>query len=159
MFPVPVHGEGRAGEAWRHANGEILAQDASLVRLARCRSSTNANVAPPAAGGRGEVRVTEVELARLAAFKGLNEHDFIQQFMRRRPDRRGLALAERPNGESILLDGNDCSVQPPNIEWSRKLEATFGSGFQECLLLRRIKACGRRTGSCRSRSGECRAPV
>jgi uncharacterized protein len=56
--------------------------------------------------------VTDAELARLAAFKGLGEHDFIQQFMRLRPDRRGLALAEKPNGECVFLDGNDCSVQP-----------------------------------------------
>jgi Fe-S-cluster containining protein len=58
------------------------------------------------------VRVTDAELARLAAVKGLSEHDFIQQFMRLREDRRGLSLAEKPNGECIFLDGNDCSVQP-----------------------------------------------
>jgi len=56
--------------------------------------------------------MTDAELARLAAFKGLSEHDFIQQFMRLREDRRGLSLAEKPNGECVFLDGNDCSVQP-----------------------------------------------
>ena len=56
--------------------------------------------------------MTDAELARLAAFKGLGEQDFTQQFMRLRPDRRGLALAEKPNGECIFLDGGDCSVQP-----------------------------------------------
>ena len=60
----------------------------------------------------GQVLVTEVEIARLAAFKGVCEHDFIQQFMRLRQDRRGLALQENPNGECVFLDGNDCSVQP-----------------------------------------------
>ena len=59
----------------------------------------------------GQIHVTEAELAGLAALKGLSEHDFIQRFMRLRPDRRGLVLQEKPNGECVFLDGNDCSVQ------------------------------------------------
>ncbi len=59
----------------------------------------------------GQVRVTDAEITRLAAFKGTSEHDFIQQFMRLRHDRRGLALQEKPNGECVFLDGNDCSIQ------------------------------------------------
>ena len=42
----------------------------------------------------------------------MTEPDFIQRFMRLRPDRRGLVLAEKPNGECVFLAGNDCSVQP-----------------------------------------------
>lgn len=60
----------------------------------------------------GQVRLTEDEIARLAAFKGLSEHDFIQEFTRLRADRRGLSLREKPNGECVFLDGKDCSVQP-----------------------------------------------
>jgi hypothetical protein len=56
--------------------------------------------------------LTDAEIARLAAFKCMSEHDFIQQFTRLREDRRGLALQEKPNGECVFLDGNDCSVQP-----------------------------------------------
>ena len=58
------------------------------------------------------MRVTDVELSRLAAFKNLSEHDFIQQFMRLRPDRQGLALLDQTDGACIFLDGNECSVQP-----------------------------------------------
>jgi len=58
------------------------------------------------------VRVTDSEISRLAAFRHLSEHDFIQQFLRLRHDRRGLALQEKPNGECVFLDGDDCSVQP-----------------------------------------------
>ena len=60
----------------------------------------------------GQVRVTDAEITGLAAFKGMAEHDFIQQFMRLRHDRRGLALQEKPGGECVFLDGNDCAVQP-----------------------------------------------
>jgi hypothetical protein len=58
------------------------------------------------------VRLTEAEIARLAAFKQMTEHEFIQEFTRLRQDRQGLALKDKPNGECIFLDGNDCAVQP-----------------------------------------------
>jgi len=41
----------------------------------------------------------------------MREHDFIQQYMRLRPDRRGLALKEKANGECVFLDGENCTVQ------------------------------------------------
>jgi uncharacterized protein len=59
----------------------------------------------------GQVRLTDAEIARLAAFKNVSEHEFIQQFTRLRHDRRGLSLLEKPNGECIFLDGENCSVQ------------------------------------------------
>lgn len=59
----------------------------------------------------GEVRLREEEITRIAAFKTLSEFDFIQQFTRVTADRRGLALLDKPNGECIFLDGNDCGVQ------------------------------------------------
>ena len=59
----------------------------------------------------GQVRLTEAEITRLAAFKGLSESDFIQQFTRLRWDRGGLALLEKPDGGCIFLEGDDCAVQ------------------------------------------------
>jgi hypothetical protein len=59
----------------------------------------------------GQVRLTDVEIAGLAAFLNLGEFDFIQRFARVRADRRGLALQEKPTGECIFLNGNDCAVQ------------------------------------------------
>lgn len=59
----------------------------------------------------GQVRLTDAEIARLAAFKNLSEHEFIQQFTRLRHDRRGLVLQEKPDGSCIFLDGNNCLVQ------------------------------------------------
>jgi uncharacterized protein len=60
----------------------------------------------------GQVRLTDGEVAQLAQFKGLSEFDFIQHFTRLSTDRRGLALMDKPNGECVFLDGEDCSVQP-----------------------------------------------
>ena len=41
----------------------------------------------------GQVRLSDEEITRLAAFKGLSEFDFIQKYTRLTQDRRGLALA------------------------------------------------------------------
>jgi len=57
------------------------------------------------------VRLTDQEITRLAAFKGLSEPDFIQHFTRLTHDRRGLALQEQPGGACVFLVGNDCAVQ------------------------------------------------
>lgn len=56
--------------------------------------------------------MSDEEIARLAAFQSVSEHDFIQQFTRLRHDRQGLALQEKPDGGCIFLEGNDCAVQP-----------------------------------------------
>jgi Fe-S-cluster containining protein len=60
----------------------------------------------------GQVRLTDEEIARLATFKEISEHEFIQRFTRLCSDRHGLALQEKPNHECIFLEGDDCSVQP-----------------------------------------------
>ena len=58
------------------------------------------------------MRLTDGEIAGLAAFKELSEVDFIQRFTRLTADRRGLALMEKLNGECVFLNGNDCAVEP-----------------------------------------------
>jgi Fe-S-cluster containining protein len=60
----------------------------------------------------GQVRLDDTTISRLAAFKSLSEEEFIQRFTRLRPDRRGLALLDKPNGDCIFLDGDNCAVQP-----------------------------------------------
>jgi uncharacterized protein len=57
------------------------------------------------------VRLSNAEISQLAAFKGISENEFIQQFTRLRWDRGGLALQEKPDGGCIFLEGNDCAVQ------------------------------------------------
>lgn len=59
----------------------------------------------------GQVRLTEAEITRSAAFLNLSEHEFIQRYTRLQQDRRGLALQERPDGACVLLEGNLCAIQ------------------------------------------------
>ena len=59
----------------------------------------------------GFVRITEAEIPRIAAHLGLGEDDFIQRFTRLTPQRSGLALIDKPNGECYFLEGDDCVLQ------------------------------------------------
>lgn len=59
----------------------------------------------------GQVRLTDSEITRLAAFMNTSEFAFIQKFTMVRPDRNGLALKNKANGECIFLDGESCAVQ------------------------------------------------
>jgi len=60
----------------------------------------------------GQVRVTEEEIRRMAAFLGMDESAFIQRYCRLAANRYGLALMEREDGSCVFLDGRDCRVQP-----------------------------------------------
>jgi uncharacterized protein len=66
----------------------------------------------------GEVKLTEGDIARIAAYLKLSEPQFIETWTRLRPDRRGLALLNKgagnlgDEGECIFLDGRDCRIQP-----------------------------------------------
>jgi uncharacterized protein len=58
----------------------------------------------------GQVKVSEAEIAAIAAFLGLGEDDFIQRFTRLRQQRDGLALIDKENGECFFLEGNNCAI-------------------------------------------------
>jgi Fe-S-cluster containining protein len=58
----------------------------------------------------GQVKVSEFEIASIAAFLGLEEHDFIQKFTRLRQQRDGLALIDKGNGECFFLEGSNCVI-------------------------------------------------
>jgi Fe-S-cluster containining protein len=60
----------------------------------------------------GEVRLTDDEISKLAAFLGMSEHHFVEQHTRLRQDRLGLALKERPDRSCIFLENTTCTVQP-----------------------------------------------
>jgi len=80
----------------------------------------------------GQVLLSAEEITRLAAFKGLSEHDFIQQFAKLRSDRRGLALKEQPDGACIFLEGDNCAVQPVKPQKCREFPNLWNfPGFEK----------------------------
>ena len=61
----------------------------------------------------GIVRVSESEIARIAAFLGMSESDFIASETEVSPDRRSLVLKSVPDGACVYLTpGNLCRINP-----------------------------------------------
>jgi Fe-S-cluster containining protein len=88
----------------------------------------------------GQVCLEEGEVTRLAGFLRISEHNFIQQHTRLRADRRGLALQERPNGECIFLDGNDCRVQSAKPQQCRDFPNGWSfPGFEKECRAKRVE--------------------
>lgn len=54
----------------------------------------------------------DAEIPRIAAFLGLSETAFIEQFTRLRTNRQGLSLLEHENHECIMLEGDSCRIHP-----------------------------------------------
>ncbi len=61
----------------------------------------------------GIVRVSADEIARIAAFLGVDEAVFIESETELAPDRRSLMLHSRPDGSCVYLtDDNLCRINP-----------------------------------------------
>ena len=80
----------------------------------------------------GDVRVSDDEIRRLAAFVSLTEDEFIQRFTRLTRDRRGLSLVEKASGECQFLEGGNCSVQSVKPQQCRDFPNLWRfSGFEK----------------------------
>ncbi len=75
-----------------------------------CQRSTNCCRWP------GQVKLTESDIAKIAAFLGMAETDFIEKHTRLQISRKGLALLEKPNGECAFLSDRDCAIQEAKPE-------------------------------------------
>lgn len=61
----------------------------------------------------GICRVSDAEIARIAAFLGLREDVFIARETEVAPDRRSLMLRNTPDGACVWLDAdNRCKIHP-----------------------------------------------
>ena len=61
----------------------------------------------------GIVRVSDAEIARIAAFLGISEEDFIERETEVAPDRAGLILKSRSDGSCAwLTEENLCRINP-----------------------------------------------
>ena len=55
----------------------------------------------------GTVEVKDSEIAQIASFLGMAEHEFIQEFTRIRSNRMGLSLIDKhSSSKRIMLDGD-----------------------------------------------------
>ena len=61
----------------------------------------------------GIVRVSDAEIARIAAFLGMGEAEFIERETEVAPDRKSLVLKSRPDGPcAYLTEDNLCRINP-----------------------------------------------
>lgn len=60
----------------------------------------------------GQVRLSEAAITQIAAFLQLEEREFIQRYTLLSADRRGLILADQPDGACIFLKESNCQIQP-----------------------------------------------
>ncbi len=59
----------------------------------------------------GQVKVTDAEVERIAAFLGLAMDTFRNQYMRLNASRTGLVLEDRDDGACVFLEGGNCRIQ------------------------------------------------
>ena len=68
----------------------------------------------------GVVCVSDAEIARIAAFLGMTEAEFIDRETELAPNRRGLILRSRPDGACVwLADDNRCRIHPAKPDQCR----------------------------------------
>jgi len=78
------------------------------------------------------VRVSEDDITEISKHLGLTEDVFIQTMTRLRPQRDGLALIDKANGECIFLEGIDCTIQAVKPEQCRGFPNTWNfDGWRE----------------------------
>ena len=89
----------------------------------------------------GIVRVSDDEIARIAAFLGQREEAFIATETELAPDRKGLILKSRPDGAcAYLSDDNRCRIHPVKpdkcrtfpYEWTNPDSINICPGLQAC---------------------------
>lgn len=90
------------------------------------------------------VRVSDAEIARIAAYLGVSEMDFISKETEVAPDRRGLILRSRDDDSCVwLTEDNRCRIHPVKpdkcrsfpYEWTNPDSHEICSGLRKC-------ACG-----------------
>lgn len=67
----------------------------------------------------GDVRVEEDEVEKIADFLGMEVAVFLEEFTRLRTNRSGLSLIEKDNHECIMLEGENCRINPVKPEQCR----------------------------------------
>ena len=90
----------------------------------------------------GIVRVSEIEIARIAEFLGMQESEFIAKETDVAPDRKGLVLKSREDDSCVwLTDDNRCRIHPvkPDKCKSFPYEWTNSDSDEVCAGLRALQ--------------------
>lgn len=90
----------------------------------------------------GIVRVSDAEIARIAAYLGRSEADFIEKETELAPDRKGLILRSQADGTCIWLDEkNRCRIHAvkPNKCRTFPFEWTNADSYEVCPVLKGLK--------------------
>lgn len=93
----------------------------------------------------GIVRVSDAEVARIAAFLGMSEADFIASETELAPDRRSLVLKSRADGSCAYLSSDNlCRINPvkPDKCSTFPFEWTNPDSAEVCPALRSALCCG-----------------
>ena len=92
----------------------------------------------------GIVRVSDAEIARIAAFLGMDETEFIERETEVAPDRKSLILKSRPDGScAYLTEANLCRINPVKpekcrtfpFEWTNPDSSSVCPVLTECGLI------------------------
>ena len=90
----------------------------------------------------GICRVDAEEIARIAAFLGMSEADFIARETELAPDRKSLMLRNTPDGACVWLDDQSrCRIHPVKPDKCRTfpMEWTNANSAEVCPALRAIQ--------------------
>lgn len=80
----------------------------------------------------GQVRLSELEITRIANFLELEEADFIQKHTRLNQSRTGLALKDQSDGACIFLSEGRCDIQAVKPQQCRDFPNLWNfPGFEE----------------------------
>ena len=89
----------------------------------------------------GIVRVSEGEIARIAAYLGMGEDEFIEKETEVAPDRKGLVLRSRADGACVWLDeANRCRIHAVKPDKCRTFpyEWVNADSYEVCPALREL---------------------
>lgn len=93
----------------------------------------------------GIVRVSAGEIARIAAYLGMTEDEFIEKETELAPDRKGLILRSREDASCVWLDENNrCQIHSVKPDKCRTFpyEWTNADSFEICPALKKIRGMG-----------------
>ena len=88
----------------------------------------------------GQVSLVPEQIATIAAFLGITEPEFIEQFTRLNRTRPGLALQDQADGSCIFLEGGDCRIQPVKPQQCREFPNLWNfPGFERACRARPVE--------------------